>query len=89
MDPKTGKSQWREKGTFGHGQLLLVKDKLLLQTEMGKLMLIETNPKKYQEFCSFQVLNSRTWNYPVLVKDYLLVRNESEAACFQLPLQGK
>jgi outer membrane protein assembly factor BamB len=89
VDPKTGKSQWREKGTFGHGQLLLVKDKLLLQTEMGKLMLIETNPKKYQEFCSFQVLNSRTWNYPVLVKDYLLVRNESEAACFQLPLQGK
>jgi outer membrane protein assembly factor BamB len=87
VDPKNGASQWRQKGQFGHGQVLLVDELLLIQTEMGKIMLLEANPKEYVELSSFQALNSRTWNYPVLVGQHLLVRNDKEAACFKLTLK--
>lgn len=87
VDPKTGKMNWRHKGKFGHGQMLLVGDRLLIQTEWGKLILAEANPKEYKEIASFQALESRTWNVPVLVGSYLLVRNEKNAACYQLTLK--
>lgn len=88
-DPKTGKIQWRQKGKYGHGQLILVDDLLLIQSEWGKIILVEANPKMYKELTSFQVLNSRTWNYPVLVGPHLLTRNDREAVCYKLPVKGK
>lgn len=87
IDPKTGETKWRKKGEFGHGQMLLIGDRLLIQTEWGKLLLAEANPKEYKELASFQALNSRTWNVPVLVGSHLLVRNEKEAACIELTLK--
>lgn len=88
-DPKSGKVQWRQKGKYGHGQMIRVDDHLLVQTEWGAIVLIEANPKEYKEVSRFQALNSRTWNYPILVGPYLLTRNDREAVCYKLPTKKK
>ena len=33
-------------------------------------------------------MKSKTWNYPTLAGRWLLVRNDREAVCYELPLAG-
>jgi outer membrane protein assembly factor BamB len=80
-----GKREWKE-GRYGHGQILLVHDLLLIQAESGDVVLVEVSPEKPQERARFRALQSKTWNNPVLIGDLLLVRNDREAACYRLPL---
>jgi outer membrane protein assembly factor BamB len=85
LDPETGERCWK-RGRYGHGQLLLVEDLLLLQAESGEVVLIEPNPEELTELGSFDALDGKTWNIPTLAGPYLLVRNDREAALFELPL---
>jgi outer membrane protein assembly factor BamB len=89
VELESGKSMWkkRRKPEFGHGQNLLVGDKLLVTTERGELLLVECSPKAYRELGAVRVLDEEgiAWNNPALAGPYLLVRNEREAACFKLP----
>ncbi|MEO8494513.1 MAG: PQQ-binding-like beta-propeller repeat protein [Planctomycetota bacterium] len=80
-----GTRRWKERG-FGHGQVLLVDDLLLVQAEAGDVVLVEADPGRFREVARLSALSSRTWNYPVLAGAYLLARNEQEIACFELPL---
>ncbi|MDG2013905.1 MAG: PQQ-binding-like beta-propeller repeat protein, partial [Pirellulaceae bacterium] len=48
VDAETGKRVWK-KGRYGHGQLLLVGDKLVVHSEEGSLHLIKATPDAYQE----------------------------------------
>ncbi len=43
------------------------------------------NPSAYNEVARFYALNAKTWNTPALGGEFLLVRNDQEAACFRLP----
>jgi outer membrane protein assembly factor BamB len=88
LDLKTGKRHWRG-GRYGHGQVLLVDDLLLLQAESGEIVLIEANWEKFVELTKFPALAEQTWNNPALAGRYLLVRNNQEAACYELPVQEK
>lgn len=85
LDPATGERRWRD-GRYGHGQVILVEDLLLVQTEDGAIALVETDPTSYREIARFQALSGKTWNPPALAGPYLLVRNDQEAACYRLPL---
>ena len=85
IDVETGKRQWK-RGRYGHGQILLVNDVLLLQVETGEIALVEATPDEFREVARFEALHDRTWNHPVVAGRYLLVRNDREAACFELPL---
>ena len=40
------------------------------------------------EVASFQALEGKTWNHPVVVGDRLYVRNSQEAAAYRLPLEA-
>lgn len=80
-----GKRRWQG-GHYGHGQLLLVGDLLLVQAESGEVALVEASPKRYRELCSFSAIEGKSWNSPALAGRYLLVRNSEEAACYELPL---
>ena len=80
-----GNREWKE-GRYGHGQILLVDDLLLVQAESGDVVLVEISPEKPRELARFQALAGKTWNNPVLVGDLLLVRNDKEAACYRLAL---
>jgi len=87
VDLKTGRAAWtkRRNPTFGHGQIMLVGDVVLVLGESGELILFEASPKKYRELASFPALTGVTWNNPALAGNRLLVRNAEEAACYELP----
>ena len=84
VSPDDGTRQWK-RGRYGHGQTLLISDVLLVLTESGEVVLVDPNPNDHIEHTRFAPLKGRTWNTPALAGDYLLVRNDREAACYQLP----
>ena len=73
-------------GRYGHGQTLLISDVLLVTTESGEVVLIEPDPERHIEHARFAAIKGKTWNTPALAGPYLLVRNDREAACYQLPI---
>ncbi len=85
LDVANGQRKWK-RGRYGHGQVILVDDLLLVQTESGDVVLVEANPNAHHELTRFPALDSKTWNSPALAGSYLLVRNDREAACYELPL---
>ena len=83
------KRQWKKRGRFGNGQLLLVGDKLLVHSESGVLHLVRANPNSYQEIDKIKTIEGVCWNTICLYKDLLLVRSELEAACLRIPVTPK
>lgn len=87
----TGKVQWkkRREPKFGHGQILLVDDVILVQSESGELVLVEASPEEYRELASIQALDpaDRAWNTPAFAPPYLLLRNPREAVCYRLAVE--
>ena len=79
-----GTRQWK-RGRYGHGQTLLISDVLLVLTESGEVVLVDPNPNTHIEHARFAAVKGRAWNTPALAGDYLLVRSDREAACYQLP----
>jgi len=86
LDPATGERMWK-RGRYGHGQILLVGDLLLVLTEGGELVLIDPNPEALTELHTLRVLDGKTWNTPALAGKILLVRNDREAAAYELPVE--
>jgi outer membrane protein assembly factor BamB len=86
LDPASGERRWKS-GRHGHGQLLLVAGLLLVQTEEGELVLVEPSPEAYRELGRFEALDGKTWNPPALAGSLLLVRNDREAAAYELPVE--
>jgi outer membrane protein assembly factor BamB len=85
IDVATGKRMWK-RGRYGHGQLLLVDDLLLVMTEDGAIVLVETTPEEHREVTRFEVFGEKTWNPPALAGCYLVIRTERRAACLRLPV---
>jgi outer membrane protein assembly factor BamB len=85
IDVQTGQQKWKS-GRYGHGQILLVGDLIVVQTEQGPVVLIEASPKKLVELGKVNALSSKTWNCPALAGKYLLVRNDAEAVCYEVEL---
>ncbi len=81
----TGELKWKG-GRYGHGQMLLVGELLLLMAESGEVVLVEPGPAEPRELSRFKVFAAKTWNPPALAGDLLLIRNDREAACVRLPL---
>jgi outer membrane protein assembly factor BamB len=86
IDATTGQRQWKE-GRYGHGQVVLAGNLLLVQSEPGPVVLVEAKPSGYRELAKLPALSAKTWNVPTLAGEYLLVRNDREAACYRLPQQ--
>jgi outer membrane protein assembly factor BamB len=89
IELETGRSRWKKRRApeFGHGQILLVGNVVLLLSEHGEVILFEASPEKYRELASFQALEGITWNNPALAGNVLLVRNATEAAAFELAIR--
>jgi outer membrane protein assembly factor BamB len=85
VDLNSGKRQWKS-GRYGHGQILRVRDLLLVETDDGEIVLVELSPEALHELGRFQAIDGQTWNTLCLYGRYLLVRNSGEAACYELPL---
>ena len=87
IDLKSGARTWKD-GRYGKGQALLLEssDQILIAAEDGRVVLLQADPTTHKELTSFQALQGKTWNHPVVVGDKLLVRNATEAACYALPV---
>lgn len=86
LDVHDGKRQWK-RGRYGHGQMMLVDDLLLIISERGDLALVDASPDAYREVAFMPAIDGKTWNNPALAGAYLLVRNSQEAACFKLQVR--
>lgn len=82
----TGERVWRA-GRYGHGQILLAGDLLLVLSEEGELALVEATPERENSVLgSVQAVTGKTWNTLALYRDLVLVRNGVEAAAWRVPL---
>ncbi len=93
IEVDTGKRRWKKRRSkgLGHGQIILVGDEIFALSETGEGVLIECTPTKYVELASLQMLTTDgiTWNNPAVAGQFLLVRNNLEAACYRLPVVGE
>ena len=87
IDAATGALAWKD-GRYGHGQTLLVGDLLLIMGESGEVILVDPQPDRLRELTRFTALTEKTWNPPALAGEYLVVRNDKEAACFRMPVRN-
>jgi outer membrane protein assembly factor BamB len=85
VEVATGQRKWKG-GKYGSGQTLLVDDLILIQGERGEVALVQAVPDEFHELAQLPALSSKTWNYPTLAGRYLLVRNDQEAVCYELPM---
>ena len=85
LDATDGALKWKE-GRYGHGQVILSGSLLLVSAESGDIVLVEPVPQDHRELTRFTTLHGKTWNPPALADEFLLVRNDKEAACFRLPV---
>jgi len=83
LDVETGKRKWK-KGRYGHGQMLLAGDLLVILSEQGELAIVEASSKRYNELGRIPAIEGRTWNNPALVDGRIYVRNHLEMACYDL-----
>jgi outer membrane protein assembly factor BamB len=83
LDPATGERRWKS-GRYGHGQTLLVGNRLMVTTEDGDIVLVEANPDRHHELGRFTAFNQKLWNPPAIAGRYLLVRTDTEAACYDV-----
>lgn len=79
----TGERKWKG-GRYGHGQLLLVEDLLLVQSEPGDLALVAAEPDDFRELARVSLFDSKAWNPLALAGNLLFVRNDREAVCLKL-----
>jgi len=85
IDLKTGERKWKG-GRYGKGQILLLENSglLLILSEQGLVVLVAADPSEHREIASFQALEGKTWNHPVVAGDRLYVRNSEQAAGYKL-----
>jgi outer membrane protein assembly factor BamB len=83
IDQRTGERKWRGE-RYGHGQLLLAGDLLVILSEWGEIVLVEASPEGPREVAKFQAIEGKTWNYPALANGKIYVRNDMEMACYDL-----
>jgi outer membrane protein assembly factor BamB len=83
VDVKTGDRKWKG-GRYGYGQVILASGHLVVITDTGELALVKATPDQYKELAKFPAIEGKTWNYPAIANGRLLVRNQTQMACFDL-----
>jgi outer membrane protein assembly factor BamB len=83
VEAATGNRAWKA-GRYGHGQLLLAGDRLVITTEDGDLALVKATPSGHEELARVRAIDGRTWNVPAIDDGILLIRNANEMAAFDV-----
>jgi outer membrane protein assembly factor BamB len=85
VEAMSGQRQWKQ-GRYGHGQLLLIGQQLLVLSESGQLHLVAADPSQFRPLAELSVLTGITWNIPAFSDDLVVVRNSQQIVCLRLPL---
>ncbi len=86
VDAERGNLTWRS-GNYGHGQLLLAGDLLLILAESGELALVQAMPAEHRQLGIIPALDEssgKTWNNPAIAHGKIFLRNHREMACYDL-----
>ena len=84
IELESGKRLWKD-GKYGYGQNILVGNTLIVQAEDGDVAFVEATPERFNEWVRVPGITGKTWNVPTLAGEYLLIRNDQEAACYRVP----
>jgi outer membrane protein assembly factor BamB len=90
VDIETGAVKWAKHGIGSQGALILVGDKLLIQTPRGDLLMAAASPDGFKQLGRQNILQGKNWTAPAFANGYLFVRNTAEgeapaqAACLKL-----
>ncbi len=84
LDLKTGQQLWRG-ASYGHGQIMGAGDTLIIQSEKGEVVIARASTTAEEILARIPALTSKTWNTACLAGNLLLVRNDREAICLELP----
>ncbi|MEC9092025.1 MAG: hypothetical protein VX438_04910, partial [Planctomycetota bacterium] len=95
VDIRNGKTVWKSRKSYGHGQILLCGSELLVLAEKGYVALVRAWGateeqgviRDHVQFTSFQALQGTSWNTIAVHGNKLLVRNSNEAACYEMPIR--
>jgi outer membrane protein assembly factor BamB len=84
VDAKDGSTKWTQK--LDASALILVGDKLVVQSSTGEVTLVEASPKAYRSLGSFKPLDSdECWTRPTAAGNRLFVRSwEGEVVALDL-----
>ncbi len=81
----SGARRWKD-GRYGHGQILLAGELLLVMSEEGEVFLLEPDPERPNAvLASFQGLSGKSWAHLALADGVLYLRNAEECAAWALP----
>jgi outer membrane protein assembly factor BamB len=85
ISAEDGTKRWKN-GRYGFGQLLLLAadNRLIVASEGGDLILLETNPEKLVERGRVTASPEKTWNHPIVAGQTLFFRNGAETVAYQL-----
>jgi len=86
VEPSDGSRIWRGQ-RYGQGQSLMVNGSLLISSEDGRLVMVDSQTGK--PIAGMSVLEGVTWNTCAVAGPYLLVRNGTEAVCLTSPIAGE
>jgi outer membrane protein assembly factor BamB len=81
-----GRRAWKG-GRYGQGQVLRVRDLLVVQAESGEVVFVDCTPEKHRVRGRLAALDGQTWNNPCVIAGRLLVRNAEEAACYRFAVE--
>ena len=83
IDAANGELKWKG-GRYGEGQMLLASGHLVITTDAGEIVLVRATPEAHQEIARTTAVEGATRNHPALVDGFLLVRNGTQMAGFDL-----
>ena len=83
LDAATGDLKWKG-GRYGYGQIMLAGGHLIVIAEGGDLALVRATSEGHREVAKIKLFDERSWNHPAISDGYLLVRNATEMAAFDL-----
>jgi len=83
IDASTGERKWKG-GRYGYGQVMLASGHLIITSDDGDVVLVKATPSGHNEFARFHAVEGKTWNCPAISGGLLLVRNQTEMACFDI-----
>jgi outer membrane protein assembly factor BamB len=88
VELESGKLKWSLRDKFGHGQLLLVGDHLVVHSEFGNLGIFPASPDKPAWDIKIRTIKGLCWNTLALSGNKLIVRSDLEMACLELPIRS-
>jgi len=84
LNPKTGKSMWRQRG-FEKGAIVIVDGTIIaLDGRTGEVAMVEVTAEAYKELGRFAGLGGQSWTAPIIADGKLIIRNKSALAVYNL-----